>query len=140
MKSPMSPEQAAQVAKVSRRTIMRAIEALELPAVRDNRNRWKIAPEALDKWANAQWAHSGRPDAESPDSPTAPTEAPTPDTTGAALAAAQAEIRVLRERIEDLDRDRAHWRDMAQQLAARPPEAPRPFWWPWTRRKDRDGR
>lgn len=58
--STLSPAQAAQWAKVSRRTIMRAIEAQELPAFRDNRNRWQIVLQELEKWANAQWAPSGQ--------------------------------------------------------------------------------
>jgi DNA binding domain, excisionase family len=128
----MSPEQAAQFCQVSRRTIMRAIESKDLPAIRDNRNRWKIDPEALEKWANAQWAPSERAVGETVDLPTTPTPEPTAEN-AAALAAAEAEIRVLRERIEDLDRDRNQWRDMALKLASPPPRAP---WWPWARRKD----
>ncbi|WP_425537502.1 helix-turn-helix domain-containing protein [Phaeobacter gallaeciensis] len=54
----MSPAHAALLLKVSRRTIMRAIESLELLAVRDNRNHWKISPEELDRWASAQCAPS----------------------------------------------------------------------------------
>ena len=50
---PISPAHAAQSKNVSRRTIMRAIEALELKAIRDNRNRWKIDPHDLDRWAKA---------------------------------------------------------------------------------------
>lgn len=46
----MSPAQAAQAAGVSRWTIMRAIKAHELQAMRDNRNQWKIATEDLDRW------------------------------------------------------------------------------------------
>lgn len=132
MKSPMSPEQAAQFAQVSRRTIMRAIESKELQALRDNRNRWKIDPEALEKWANAQWALSERAMGNPSNEPSTPTPAPSAEN-AAALAAAETEIRVLRERIEDLDRDRNQWREMALKLASPPPRVP---WWPWARRKD----
>lgn len=46
----MSPAQAAQVAGVSRWTIMRAIKSNDLMAIRDNRNQWKITQNALDNW------------------------------------------------------------------------------------------
>lgn len=56
----MSPSQVAQHIGASRRTVMRAIEAKELKAFRDNRNHWKITPQALEEWANAQCAPSGQ--------------------------------------------------------------------------------
>jgi excisionase family DNA binding protein len=46
----MSPAQAAQVAGVSRWTIMRAIKAQDLQATRDNRNQWRISAESLKAW------------------------------------------------------------------------------------------
>ncbi|QIE44008.1 helix-turn-helix domain-containing protein (plasmid) [Rhodobacteraceae bacterium SC52] len=51
--TPMSPAQAAHQAKVSRRTIMRAIENHDLKAFRDNKNHWKIAAQDLEQWASA---------------------------------------------------------------------------------------
>ena len=48
--SHMSPAQAAQVADVSRWTIMRAIKSRDLQASRDNRNQWRIASDALEAW------------------------------------------------------------------------------------------
>ena len=51
---PMSPTQVAQATNTSRRTVMRAIEAQELQAFRDNRNHWKITPQAVEEWALAQ--------------------------------------------------------------------------------------
>ena len=50
---PMSPTQVAHATNTSRRTVMRAIEAKELHAFRDNRNHWKITPQAAEKWASA---------------------------------------------------------------------------------------
>lgn len=46
----MSPAQAAQVASVSRWTIMRAIKSHNLKASRDNKNQWKIAIDDLSDW------------------------------------------------------------------------------------------
>lgn len=56
---PMSPTQVAQATNISRRTVMRAIEAQELQAFRDNRNHWKITAEAVERWALSQCATSG---------------------------------------------------------------------------------
>jgi len=91
---------------VSRRTIMRAIESHELQAFRDNRNHWKIDPQALDKWADAQWAPS---DHAHHDTPTLPT----PDL-AISLARAEAERDALREQLEQIKEDRDHWRRMAE--------------------------
>jgi excisionase family DNA binding protein len=103
----MSPAQAAQLKNVSRRTIMRAIESHELEAFRDNRNHWKIDPQALDKWADAQWAPTGHTH---PDLPTLPT----PDLM-VTLARVEAERDALRELLEQTKEDRDHWRRLAEQ-------------------------
>lgn len=50
---PMSPSQVAQATGASRRTVMRAIDAGELEAFRDNRNHWKITAQAIEQWALA---------------------------------------------------------------------------------------
>lgn len=112
----MSPAQAAQVAGVSRWTIMRAIKAQELLANRDNRNQWRISPEALDRWR----AHIVRTP---PDLPTLPTS------DAIELAAVKAENGQLRERLAAAEADRDRWRAMADKLADRP----RRGWWPWGR-------
>lgn len=46
----LSPQQAADKASVSRRTIMIAIENKTLNAKRDNRNHHKIEPSDLEEW------------------------------------------------------------------------------------------
>lgn len=115
MSAPMSPAQAAQLIKVSRRTIMRAIESHELLAVRDNRNHWKISPEELDRWADAQCAPSEHAH---PNMPTSPT----PE--AVELAVTKAENSQLLERLAATEKDRDHWRSMAEKLA----EKPRRFW------------
>ena len=102
--SPMSPAQAAHLKGVSRRTIMRAIESHELQALRDNRNHWKIDPQALDKWADAQWATSEH----------AHPEVPTSDL-AISLARAEAERDALREQLEQVKEDRDHWRRLVER-------------------------
>ncbi|WP_146612679.1 helix-turn-helix domain-containing protein [Paracoccus sediminilitoris] len=54
----MSPAQVAQATNTSRRTVMRAIDAQDLQAFRDNRNHWKITAQAVEMWASAQCAPS----------------------------------------------------------------------------------
>lgn len=112
------------MAKVSRRTIMRAIETQELQAFRDNRNRWKINPDDLDKWTSAHWAPTGHTHSETP---ILPTLLPTPETLEIERLKGQIEMeRQLRHAAET---DRDHWRDIAQKLADQPRG-----WWPWRRR------
>ena len=112
---PISPAQAARIAKVSRRTIMRAIENHDLQAFRDNKNHWKIAPPALDVWASAQCAPTERAQ---PDLPASPTTSDALE-----LAATKAENRQLRERLSSTEADRDRWQAMAEKLADRP------GWW-----------
>ncbi len=122
---PVSPAHAARLAKVSRRTIMRAIESHELKAFRDNRSRWKIARHDLDKWAHAHCAPTGRAHHET-------LTLPTPE--AASVSAVKAENDLLRERLDaalnravaaETDRDR--WRSMAEKMVGQP----RRRWWPW---------
>lgn len=61
----ITPNEAAKRTGRSRRTVMRAIEARELPAHRDNRNQWQVDEDAL-----AQWALSGQPAPSAQPSPT----------------------------------------------------------------------
>lgn len=114
---PMSPAHAAQCKKVSRRTIMRAIELLDLKAIRDNRNQWKIDPQDLDRWASAQCAPSGHAH---PDLPTLPTS-----NLDIKLAVAETERDAARDQLAEVQKDRDRWREMAEKLA----EKPRWRWW-----------
>lgn len=122
---PMSPAQAAHQAKVSRRTIMRAIETHDLKAFRDNRNHWKIAAKDLEHWADAQCAPSAHAQ---PDAPTMPTSSISLE--ALELAATKAENNQLRQRLEATEKDRDHWRSMAEKLIEK-----RRFSWPWSRPK-----
>ena len=125
---PMSPAQAAQVADVSRWTIMRAIKSHDLQAIRDNRNQWRITADALEAWR----AHTVR----------APLDLHTPHTQETVtelrekLAAETARADVAeallaheRNALAAAETDRDSWRAMAEKLADRP----RRSWWPWSR-------
>jgi len=124
----MSPAQAAQVASVSRWTIMRAIKSQELQAIRDNHNQWRIAPDALDRWR----ASTVR----------TPTDLHTMHTLEGAhdlrekLAAETARADVAealldreRKALDDLRADRDAWKQQATALLAAPPKGR--GWWPW---------
>ena len=50
----MTPQQAADIAGVSRKSIMDAINALKINAKRDNRNRWQIEDEELKRWMDTR--------------------------------------------------------------------------------------
>lgn len=127
--APMSPAQAAQLRNVSRRTIMRAIESHELQAFRDNRNHWKIDQQALDKWADVQWAPSEHVHSEV-------STLPTPDL-AISLARVEAERDALREQLEQIKEDRDHWRKLVEaQNSMSQTQASRGFLsWLWGRRK-----
>lgn len=113
----MSPTHAAQSKNVSRRTIMRAIKSLDLKAIRDNRNHWKINPQDLDRWAVSQCAPSGHVHSISPSIPTPDLEAK--------LAVVEAQRDAAREQLAGAQEDRDRWREMAEKLA----DKPRRNWW-----------
>lgn len=123
----MSPAQAAQVAGVSRWSIMRAINAHDLQAHRDNRNHWRIAPDDLDRWraSTVRTVEVAHP-LHTPELAEIERLKDENSQLRERLAAAEAERR-LRETAE-ADRDR--WQAMAEKLADRP------SWWArlWGRR------
>lgn len=119
----MSPAQAAQVADVSRWTIMRAIKSHDLLASRDNRNQWRIAPDALEAWK----AHTVRTPL---NLHTQETVAELREKLAAETARADVAEAILaheRKALATTETDRDSWRAMAEKLADRP----RRSWWPW---------
>ena len=54
----LTPQAAADRAGVGRTTIMRALEADEIKAVRSNNGRWRITPEAVDDWMSMRPART----------------------------------------------------------------------------------
>ena len=150
-RSTLSPREAARIAKVGKSTIMRAIEAAQLEARRDNRNQWRIEHSALDRWT------TDRPgsDRDSPMDRTEPDrDSPigrigadwstlADDLNTARLTIAQMEAR-LEERaalVRAAEADRDRWRALAEKLTDRPaapfadpPALPprRACRWPWS--------
>lgn len=134
--APMSPTQVARATDTSRRTVMRAIEAQELPAFRDNRNHWKITPQAVEQWALAQCALSEHAH-HTPASEAQPAHpAPSAEDGAGALEAerqarrlAEVEAAELRGKLAatEAERDRLH--GIVQSLTAPPIKSRR--WWPF---------
>lgn len=118
--SHMSPAQAAHTAGVSRWTIMRAIKSQELLAIRDNRNHWRITPEALNMWKNStvrtpETLHTSEIDKLRED-----------------LSKETSRADVAEALLEATSADRDHWRAMAEKLAD---GSRKRGWWPWSRRE-----
>lgn len=110
---------------------MRAIESKELEAFRDNKNHWKIHPDALRKWASAHPTPTDQIQEPSGHAHEEPTPTPTKEdpATLAELRIALAENQYLKERITALEADRDSWKAMAEKLVDRP----RKIWWPWSK-------
>ena len=137
--SAMSPAQAAAAASTSRWSIMRAINAGDLSANRDNRNAWRITPEALAAWLSRHSAHCAA--AAAPVDPAAAPAVPAhpDDTSRAEVEALRIGLAVATTRAEAAEADRDAWRAHAERLASRaaePVQAPQPARrrrWLWSR-------
>lgn len=111
----MSPAQAAQVAGVSRWTIMRAIKSHELLAIRDNKNHWRISQNDLDSWR----LHTVR----------IVDDAHTLHTHEALeIERLKGEVDAERRLREAVEADRDRWQAMAEKLADQKPRRGLWFW------------
>jgi len=101
----LSPNEAAKQVGVSRRSIMRAIEAGELAAHRDNRNQWKIEADAIAHWAPNEPAQA------------IAHAAPTPEKSNTELLVQSLRelIEAERRRADAAETDRDAWRELAQR-------------------------
>jgi hypothetical protein len=120
---------AAAACGVNKSTILRAIKAGKVSAVRDEHGQWQVEPAEL---------HRVYPPVATPRTDATQRYVPA-DAAALALAdqrAALAEGRLaeLKEMLADMQRDRDAWRDQAQRLALPKPEQARPMtWWRWLR-------
>lgn len=103
----LTPAQAAHVAGVSRSTISRAIKDHQLKAVRDNRNHWRIETDELERWSSE---HVRTLHMNTDEQPSDQAIEKRHEVENAEL---RTEVRMLRERIEELAADRDAWRKMA---------------------------
>jgi len=122
----LSPNEAAKQSGVSRRSIMRAIEAGELAARRDNRNQWQIEAESL-----AHWARTGPAQVSAQPAPT-PDRRPEAINTDLLVQSLRELIEAERRRADASESDRDAWRGMAERLVEENRElmvlARRPWW------------
>ena len=119
----LTPLAAAAYAACGRTTIMKAIKEHDLKAVRDNRNRWRIKPQDLEKWME------DRPVSDATltvtDASLALDSRAGEGDTSVKLAAAEEKILGLEARLSDTQADRDAWRAQAELLATRPEKS---FW------------
>lgn len=123
----LTPAQAAKRAGVSRPTINRALKSHELQGHRDNKNRWKIAKDDLDKWVERRRAVH--------DEQVVTTERPVFTTTTdeqldhlrTQLADAREKLAGETARADAAERDRDAWKTMADKLTDRG----KGWKWPW---------
>jgi hypothetical protein len=121
---------AAAACGMNKSTILRAIKAGKISAVRDEHGQWQVEPTEL---------HRVYPPVATPGTDATQRYVPA-DAAALALAdqrAALAEGRLaeLKELLADMQRDRNAWRDQAQRLALPAPKpAEKPMtWWRWLR-------
>lgn len=124
----MSPAQAAQVAGVSRWTIMRAIKAQNLQAIRDNRNQWRITTESLNAWRTSTVRTPEDLHATHTQSLVSELRMKLAAETSRADVAEAMLAREL-EALNEVRADRDGWKQQAIALLAAPPI--RRHWWPW---------
>ena len=129
----LTPQQAADRARVSRATIVRALQSHALQGIRGNDGRWNIDTEALDRW-NALRANTVHAQAMNSDHAaeirrlseqlnSARQEIAERD---ARVARLEAEAAARAARITDIMADRDAWREQAQRLADRGEPRPTP--------------
>jgi len=118
----MSPAQAAQVADVSRWTIMRAIKSGDLQAFRDNKNQWKIKSDDLNTWLSDHPAQGAHPVQDKVNAHPDPIAEDTLE-----LARVKAELEAEKTLRASIETDRDHWRELAQKLTEKRPRK----WWFW---------
>lgn len=115
-----SPKAAATHVGCGRTTIMRALSSGELPAIRDNKNAWRIAGSDLDAWSGQ------RP---------VPDQTPTKDTSGYVVATVSdtpetlARLAVAEARLEDALAERDRWQALALRLSEPQPAVPAVSFW-----------
>lgn len=107
----LTPKQAADRAGCGRSSIMRALASGELPAIRDNKGRWKIDPGALDLWAGQ------RPVIDRPEEEQDTEQVRSEPGILVRLAAAETRAEMLSAQLDELRADRDAWRAQAEKLA-----------------------
>ena len=137
----LSLRAAAEMAGTSKSSIFRAIRSGRLSAARGNDGSFQIEPAELMRAFPPQVSRPER--AGHTSSGQSDTNGGTPDlalrnaSLEGEVKALSTEVRLLREAVDRLERDRDRWHEQAQRLAL---VAPKPAdmpasrsWWPWRR-------
>ena len=107
----LSPQNAADRAGVSRRTVMVAIEKLDLKASRDNRNHWKIQEDDLAQWISDRDTRGSTPTDTSTDTAT---------DTSTMVARLEEQLKASEERLMyEREASEARLGDLRERLAQR---------------------
>ena len=103
-----SPQKAAGIAGVSRKTVMDAINAKKLNATRNNRNHWVISEDDLKAWMDSRGVKP------MPDTPS-DTSSDTITQLSVENSVLKAEVKAKDETITDLKVERDDWKALAQR-------------------------
>ena len=103
-----SPQKAAGIAGVSRKTVMDAITAQKLKATRNNRNHWVISEDDLKAWMDSRGVKL-IPDTSSD------TFSDTITQLSVENSGLKAEVKAKDETITDLKVERDDWKSLAQR-------------------------
>jgi excisionase family DNA binding protein len=103
-----SPQKSAEIAGVSRKTVMDAINAKKLNATRNNRNHWVISKDDLKAWMDTRGVKL-KPDTSS--------DASSDNITRLSVenSGLKAEVKAKDETITDLKVERDDWKALAQR-------------------------
>jgi hypothetical protein len=122
-----SLQQAADAAGVNKSTVLRAIQAGKVSAIRSEHGQWVIEPAELHRVYPPAVAGNGKHRSAGNDAHQADL-----DDANQRAAMAEREVALLRATIEDLRCDRNAWREQAQRLALPAPASGAWTWW-WRR-------
>ena len=103
-----SPQNAAGIAGVSRKTVMDAITAQKLNATRNNRNHWVISKDDLKAWMDTRGVKL-KSDTSSDASSDAIIQLSVEN------SSLKAEVKAVREANTDLKVERDDWKSLAQR-------------------------
>ncbi len=106
----LSPQQAADKAGVSRRTIMVAIENKALHSTRNNRNHHKIEESDLEKWMEARMKPTTDTPTDIPVAEVSPNTDLMVENSGL-----KAELQGVRELLKATQEERDQWRELANR-------------------------
>jgi excisionase family DNA binding protein len=126
---PYTLAEAAKATGTNKTTVLRAIKSGKITGTKDEHGTWWVEPAELHRvYPPAELRTDAGSDATQRYAPA----------TAAALDAQIAGVRttaeLLRSQLEDVRKDRDHWRDQAQRLVLPSPKSEKPMtWWQWLR-------